>query len=128
MFIVTPAWAGENDDDGDAVPQKGRHQRILEEYDTDKEGKLSAEEKEVARESMRRDGGQGEHRGKGGSNRQKMLERFDTDGDGELSPAERKTARAAMRTEGGSRGPGGRGGISRQKMLESFDTDGDGVI
>jgi Ca2+-binding EF-hand superfamily protein len=131
MFIVSPTWATDSDT---AVPEKGRYQQMLEKYDVDKDGQLSAEEKEVARESMQ---GQGGGPGKGGPGkggpggpnhkqfRQQMIERFDADGDGQLSPEERDAARAAMQDHAG---PGGKGGFNRHAMLERFDTDGDGQL
>ena len=59
----------------------------MEQFDTDKDGKLSDEERKAARAAME----------------QKMLEQFDTDKDGKLSDEERKAMRPAHR--GGQNGP-----------------------
>ncbi|RKX36018.1 MAG: hypothetical protein DRP71_01595 [Verrucomicrobia bacterium] len=125
MFIVSPVWAADGDTD---TPQKGRYQQMLEKYDVDRDGQLSAEEKENARKTMQGQGGRQGKDGQGAPNRQRMMERFDTDGDGRLSPEERDAARAAMQAEGGRGGKGGHGGMNRQAMMERFDTDGDGWI
>ena len=83
-----------------------QRKQILEKFDTDKDGKLSEEERKAMREEFMknrpqmpgRPGAQGPHgpRGPHGMNpeqRQKMLEKFDTDKDGKLSEEERKAAR-----------------------------------
>ncbi len=54
---------------------------LIRKHDTDKDGKLSEEEKRAAFDEMRRQG------------RKQMLEKYDTDGDGELSRKERRAAR-----------------------------------
>lgn len=76
---------------------------LLEKYDTDKDGKLSPEEREALRKDRRE---MMEKR------RQEMLEKFDADKDGKLSPEERKAAFEAKHKE----------------MLEKYDTDKDGKL
>lgn len=72
----------------------GMRAKLLERFDTDKDGKLSDSERvaaKAAREKMRA----------------QMLAKFDTDKDGKLSPAEREAARAssAFAGFGGRHGP-----------------------
>jgi hypothetical protein len=72
---------------------------MLKEFDTDKDGKLSDEEREAAKK-------------RGEEMRKKMLERFDADKNGELSEDERATMRKEMGAEGWGgreRGPRGEG-------------------
>ncbi|MDB4265308.1 EF-hand domain-containing protein [bacterium] len=56
---------------------------ILEKFDTDKDGKLSPEERKAAMEARKAE----------------MLAKFDKDGDGELSKEERKAANEARKAE-----------------------------
>ena len=99
--------------DGKARPGgKGRPElspeakaKILERFDTDKDGKLDDTERAEARKSMGDRGGKGEP---SPEMRAKMLERFDKDGDGELNEAERAEARKAMEAHGGKSRPDGK--------------------
>lgn len=65
-----------------------REKEMLEKYDADKDGKLSDEEKAVAKEDHKKE----------------MLAKFDKDGDGKLSEEERE---AMPKHPRGKRGPGG---------------------
>lgn len=65
------------------------HQRMLERFDKDGDGKLSEAERQAAHEAM------GPMREKLAARRAEMLARFDADHDGQLSESERQAARAA---------------------------------
>ncbi len=112
MFIVSTAMAVDDTE----RPPPPRNQQVLEQFDADGDGKLSAAERETARASMQ---GQG---GRGGMNRKEMMGRFDTDGDGVISDVERNAARAQARNCDVPRG------MDRQAMKDRFDADGDGVL
>ncbi len=86
-------------------------QQLLERFDADGDGVLSAEERATARASRPENALHG---------RQQLLERFDTDGNGELSKEERAGARA-QRPENARRG-------GRRRLLERFDIDSDGEL
>lgn len=77
--------------------------KILEKFDKDGDGKLSAEEKQAAHDARKE---------MAGERRKEMLAKYDTDQNGELSDEEK----AKMREE------------IQAKMLEKFDTDGDGKL
>ena len=79
-------------------------QKLVEKFDTDGDGVLSADERKAFNES--------EH----GRRRAQVIEQFDTDGDGVLSTDERTAAIESNRAK------------HRAKMLEEFDADGDGVL
>ncbi len=109
------------------------HQKMLEKYDADGDGTLSAQEKETFREAMRsRRGSNNPER------RQAILERFDTDGDGVLSDDEKQAFRQGKGRKGKKRNRNTDGSSmrrkkhdnpeARQKRLERFDADGDGVL
>ena len=79
--IEEPAGpGGPAGEEGKRPPRPDR--RMMERFDTDKDGKLSEEEREKAREFH-----------------QKMLEKFDTDGDGKLSKEEREKMRESRPKE-----------------------------
>ena len=132
MFIVNSGLAQDEDQPPPPPPPSAaRHQQMLERFDTDKDGVLSAEEHAVARETMqaegarpggKKQGGKGRPGGPGdgsGMNHEQMMKAADTDGDGVVSDEERAAMRATMRNQGK---------MNRQQMLERFDTDGDGQI
>jgi hypothetical protein len=135
MFIVGLARAEEEDLTPPPPPTAAGRQQMLEPFDTDGDGVLSAEERIEARAALQaqgnRPGGQKAGQGRpgpgGGMNRQEMMKRADRDGDGVISDEERAAMRAAMRGQGGP-GSGGQGKMNRQQILERFDTDGDGQI
>ncbi len=110
-----------------------QRKQMLEKFDTDKDGKLSDEERKAMREEFMKNrpqrpqmpgqpgaqgpqGPRGPHRGMMDPEQQKkMLEKFDTDKDGKLSDEERKAAREEFMKNHpqmpGRRGPrGGHGG------------------
>ena len=109
------------------------HQKMLEKFDADGDGTLSAQEKETFRESMRNRRGIDK-----AARKQARLERFDTDGDGVLSVEERKAFRGDNQGKGKMRNRKADGKSrkrgkqlspeARQKRLERFDADGDGVL
>ncbi len=72
---------------------------MMEKFDTDKDGKLSEDERKAMKEKME------EHR-------KEMLTKFDKDGDGKLNDEEREKAREGHHAE----------------MIKKFDTDGDGKL
>lgn len=74
-------------------------ERILNKFDADGNGELSAEERAAFKKARE-------------TKRAEMIKAYDTDGDGQLSKAERKAAMKAFRA----------------KTLEEFDTDGDGKL
>ncbi|MEZ5275013.1 MAG: EF-hand domain-containing protein [Opitutaceae bacterium] len=132
MFIVNSGLAQDEEPlPPPPPPSAARHQQMLERFDTDKDGVLSAEEHAVARETLqaegvrppgRPQGGKGRPGGPGdgsGLNHEQMMKAADTDGDGVVSDEERAAMRAKMQA---------RGKMNRQQMLERFDTDGDGQI
>jgi hypothetical protein len=87
--------------------------RMLEKFDTDKDGTLSDAEKAAARAA---------HEERMKEHRARFLERFDTDKDGTLSDAEKAAARAAHEERKKERQE------RRAKFLERFDTDKDGQL
>ncbi len=102
--------------------------RILEKFDTNKDGQLSAEEKANAQAEVLKGAGPGF---------EEFLKRFDRDGDGRLNEREQAAAREAaqkIRAQGGG-GPqvgapqffGGNNEIPAA-VLEKFDKDGDGKL
>lgn len=73
---------------------------ILEKFDTNKDGKLDADERKAMMEARRKE----------------MLAKFDKDGDGKLDEDERKAMMEEQRAE------------MEKRMLERFDKDGDGKL
>lgn len=106
--------------------------RLLEKFDTNKDGQLSPEERAKAQEEMLKMSGQA-----GGPNFQEFLKKFDKDGDGKLNDRERAAAMEAaqkIRAQGGGNGPQvgapsfpAEGGIPAD-ILQKFDKDGDGKL
>jgi len=90
--------------EGAAVGDRGHHrgqlkQRLLEKFDTDKDGKLSDAERAAAKVSC--------------------IAKHDSDGDGKLSEAERDAARAAFSARLKEKHP---------ELFARIDRDGDGTI
>ena len=91
--------------------------KMLEKFDTDKDGQLSDAEKEAIKAGMK--GQRPEFGGKRGEKgerpsredmQKKMLEKFDTDKDGQLSDAEKEAMKSARPQQGRGHGKGkGRG-------------------
>ncbi len=79
---------------------------LMEKFDTNKDGKLSEEERKAMREGMQ------ELREK---MRAEMLKKYDKDGDGELSEEERKTMKDEMEAK-------------RKALVEKYDTNKNGKL
>jgi len=90
------------------------HEKLLQRFDSDKDGTLSTSEKEAAKAAMKKHLGQVHEKVKG-----RLLEKFDTDGDGTLNQDERAKAHAAGKDMKGR---------FHQMQLERFDSDGDGTL
>ena len=87
-------------------PQRPIPAPVLEKFDTDKDGKLSDDEKKAMRDEMK---AQQEKR------KAAALEKYDKDGDGKLSEEERAAMKADMDAK-------------RAAMLEKYDADKDGKL
>ncbi|MGL4400224.1 MAG: hypothetical protein ACRCXD_10175 [Luteolibacter sp.] len=72
---------------------------LLARFDTDKDGKLSPEERKAMHEERKAE----------------ILKKFDADGDGTLSDAEKSAAKAAREAK-------------HAELLAKYDTDGDGKL
>lgn len=109
------------DTDGDGVLSAEEFQvaqdtmrlEFVSRYDTDGDGILSEEEREAAHEAVR----------------EEFEARYDTDGDGEISPEEREQIRRHHPGYGGRLGRhGADDDARRQAFLDQFDSDGDGTL
>ena len=93
---------------------------IIARFDKDGDGKLSEEEAETARATMRSE------------KEKKMLERFDKDGDGVLSKEEKEAARKEFGDRGDRKRLPEKDKAAmderRKKMIERFDKNGDGEL
>jgi len=69
--------------------KKAQKEEMLKRFDADKDGKLSKEEKKIARKTLKKE---------------EMLKRFDADKDGKLSKEEKKIARKTLKKEGKIKG------------------------
>ena len=87
-------------------PQRESPPAMLEKFDTDKDGKLSDEERKAMRTEMEE---------KREQFRAKMLEKFDTDKDGKLSDEEKATMREEMKAR-------------HEALLAKYDADEDGKL
>ncbi len=76
VAVLLLGGAAQAENAEDAEFGRGRHERLLERFDTDGDGELSQAERSSARESRRL----------------RRIEKFDADGDGWLSREERRTA------------------------------------
>ncbi|RKX36017.1 MAG: hypothetical protein DRP71_01590 [Verrucomicrobia bacterium] len=106
MFVVSSAWAA----GGDGVPQRNQSQQMLQNYDVDNDGRLSAGEKEVARVTMKGQGGRSGQGGKGaqdGSGKKK--------GKGNKSGEGKKDGSGTGRQDGNGSGNGKQDGTGRQE-------------
>ena len=97
LLTGSPLWAQDGTDDEKGHKKDGkcacecrekRHQKILEKFDKDGDGKLSDAEKTAAKEAMeqRREARQ-----------KKILEKFDTNKDGTLSDEEKKALKEQLK-------------------------------
>ncbi|MEO1855834.1 MAG: hypothetical protein ABGY95_00515 [Rubritalea sp.] len=98
-----------------------RFKRQLEKFDRDKDGKLSDEERRIARDTIAKGFGQ-----RGDKMREHMLNKFDKDGDGKLSDGERKHAHKEMQRHRVMMSD--RMKKAKKRFMAKFDTDRDGVI
>ena len=89
---------------GEQGSKRPTREQILEKYDTDGNGELSEEEREVIKAD--RENMQGKRGGQNGPrpSREEMIKKFDADGNGELSEEERQAAREAMQKRGKGKG------------------------
>jgi len=140
---------------GKAGAAQQMQQKLLQQFDTNKDGVLSEQEKLIASEMMRRAGAPPIALEPGGfPGAEQFLKQFDKNGDGKLSDAEKVVAQAAYqrmrgRSGGGpaygigfggqaggfakNRPPaGGAGGKSKEPkvsaLVKRFDKDGDGKL
>ncbi len=102
--------------------------KMLEKFDTNKDGELSEEEKKAFREKMGKKGENGKRKCHEGCEemKKKLLEKYDADGDGKLSDEEKKTARAAWDEK--RKGMEEKMSKMRKDFIEKHDTDGDGEL
>ncbi len=100
--------------------------RMLEEYDTDRNGRLDDAEREALRAAMAQ-----RQRSAPGLDRRELAKRFDKDGDGRLNDEERQ---AAMQSGfGGAAGQARQGSAmlrpaDRAEIMKRFDKDNDGQL
>src|SRR5262245_33492770 len=138
-------------------PQAALHQKLLQQFDANKDGVLSDQEKLAANEFMRRMGALGGVEPGGFPGADQFAKQFDKDGDGKLSDQEKLMAQAAWqrmrsRNNGPVYGPGygfpqananaagiaaagaasaASGGEAKSKvsaLVKRFDKDGDGKL
>lgn len=113
MLMAGAQGAGEKPK-GEGKPPGGRPQgplpQMLEKFDTDKDGKLSKEERE-AMKAERQKAGEGQ--------RKEMLDKLDTNKDGKISPEEREAFKTDRQKEMEQR---------RKADFEKFDADKDGKL
>jgi hypothetical protein len=125
--------------------------QFLQQFDADRDGKLSPQENMAAQEAMRRNGINMGIAPGGFPGAEQFAKQFDRDGDGKLNPMEAAAAQAAfqrMRNNGsGPRGGGGGGGSALPQqptapseppadkksakvnpLVKRFDKDGDGKL
>ena len=137
-LIGGTAWAADDDArpnrPGDDARENFR-QKMLKEFDADRNGKLDEDELALARQAMAQ-----RRRGPNGPavDFRELIKRFDKDGDGRLDEKERQAAKRSFAgTIAGGRRPGsstqGRPGApgrpeDRALMLKRFDKDGDGKL
>ena len=109
--------ASHNNDSATRDAHGHDRQKLIEQYDTNNDGVLSEQEREILRASMR----------------EARFQRFDIDGDGVLSDEEKNVYRQNNRRKGKTKGSFNKNRKhaspeARQRILERFDTDGDGVL
>ena len=111
LAILTAGSLSAIAQEGDKGPRKDRGERpippeVLEKFDTNKDGKLDADERKAAGEARK---AQMEKR------RAAMLEKYDANKDGKLDDTEREQMRADMEAK-------------RKEILEKYDADNDGKL
>lgn len=97
--------------------------RILSRYDSDKDGKLSDEEKKAARESF---ASQRRNPAPAEGSRGDWAKQLDKDGDGTVSPEEQAAAREEISKRLGVDGE--QAESMRRNVLDRFDTNKDGQV
>jgi len=146
-FSVVIAEEGKKPDPAKVAAEMQK--KLLEKFDTNKDGVLSDAEKLAAAEELKKNGmlpGSGVMPGS-----EEFLKKFDRDGDGKLSPAEKLAAQSAwqkMRAGAGGGGPatggfggGDSGGLNAPSgeasdkpkkkvnpLIKLYDKDGDGKL
>jgi hypothetical protein len=155
LALVGPALALAQDKPGGGFdPAKARaemQRQFLQQFDLDRDGKLSPQENRLAQELMSRQGINMGIAPSGFPGADQFAKQFDRDGDGKLNPMEAAAAQAAfqrMRNNGsGPRGSGGGGGSALPQqptapseppadkksakvnpLVKRFDKDGDGKL
>ncbi|HEV8255205.1 MAG TPA: EF-hand domain-containing protein [Vicinamibacteria bacterium] len=96
-------------DEGDHAGARHRgmdRARLMEKYDTNKDGKLDDQERAALRQDME---------ARRAQHRQWLLEKYDANHDGKLDEQERAAMRADRKAH-------------REEFLKRFDTDGDGKL
>jgi Ca2+-binding EF-hand superfamily protein len=127
----SPARKGSAEGAGGPLINPEMMKRLLEKFDTNKDGRLSPEEQAKAQEELIKNAAQN-----GGPAFQEFLKKFDRDGDGKLSDRERAAAMEAaqkIRAQGGGGPQTGppiafAGNEIPAAILEKFDKDGDGKL
>jgi hypothetical protein len=106
-----------------AATREQARKKMLERFDADGDGTLSADERQAAK----------------AESEARMLERFDADGDGALSEAERAAARGPQKKQAKkapaaadpakpARPAGAARGQLPERLIKKFDIDGDGTL
>ena len=150
LLLAIPALAEDQKGPADAAKaQADAQKRLLQQFDANRDGVLSEEEKIRAQELIRRQGLLGLDIPAGGfKDADEILKGFDKDRDGKLSAAERAAAQAAwqrMRSRSGGVVSGGQAGAAPgagnvvppqapakppkvSGLVKRFDKDGDGKL
>jgi|GEM_PF-951481 Ca2+-binding EF-hand superfamily protein len=116
-----PAERKPHGESGGTQHSDERRNRHIEKFDINKDGKLSEEERRLARDEIAKGFGQ-----RGDKMREHMLKKFDEDGDGKLSEEERQQAHKEMRRNQDVISD--RMTKAKKRLMMRFDTDGDGKI
>ena len=119
-FMLTASSFAEDGDKGKG--KKGdMRKKIMEKFDTNKDGKLDETEKAALKKAMEERRANGEGKGKKGDKRKKIMEKFDTNKDGKLDEAEKAALKKAMeerRANGDGKGKKGKKGPSEEGGAE----------
>lgn len=100
--------------------------RILQRFDSDKDGKLSDSEKQAARDSLAKTNPAPDSPA---PNRAEIIKRFDKDGDGKLNESEQTAAREEMKNRvRAATGEGPEAEATRKALRERLDSNKDGQI
>jgi len=124
-FLLTSNALAEDEKKGERGKKGDMKAKILEKFDTNKDGQLDETEKAALKKAMaeRRANGEGKGKSKKGDMRKKIMEKFDTNGDGQLDETEKAALKKAMaerrangegkgkKGERGKKGPDKEGGV-----------------